>query len=73
MKLSEYIKELQELEAQGYGEFELIYSSDSEGNNYHKVGYSPGLMMVDDLSEYYLDIIHPDDAEEYAPNVIIVN
>lgn len=65
MKLSAYIKHLQELESQGYGDLFVITASDDEGNSYHKCTYEPSVVEVEDLNEYYLGVIHPDDLEEY--------
>ena len=73
MKFNEYIKNLQALEAQGYGELEVIYAVDDEGNAYHSVWSEPDLVMVEDLEEYYKEVIHPDDAEEYEINAILIN
>lgn len=40
MKLSEYIKYLQELKKE-HGNVEVIYAADDEGNGYQKVFYKP--------------------------------
>lgn len=77
MKLNEYIKNLQALEAKGYGELEVIYAVDDEGNAYHSVWSEPDLVMVEDLEEYFMEVIHPDVVEEYemeyTPNAILIN
>lgn len=76
MKLKEYIKQLQKLESEGHGDLEIIYAIDDEGNAYHKVYSSPDLVMVDNLEEHYLDVIHPEDVEgdeEYIENAILIN
>lgn len=75
MKLKDYIKTLQALEVEGYGDFEVIYAVDDEGNAYHSVYSGPGLVMVEDLEEYYKEVVHPDDVDEedYKVNAIIIN
>ena len=40
MKLSAYIKQLQAIEKQ-YGNLNVVYACDEEGNSYDTVGYSP--------------------------------
>lgn len=56
MKLSEYIKELNKLKKE-YGNLEVIYAKDEEGNNFHSVNYEPSLCQVENLEEYYLEIV----------------
>lgn len=77
MKLKEYIKTLQALEAEGHGDLEVIYAVDDEGNAYHSVYGGPSLVMVEDLNEYYKEVVHPNDAEEYEieykENAILIN
>lgn len=59
MKLKEYIRELNKF-VQEYPEaYELpvIYSKDDEGNAYHNVIYSPAMFQVEDLTQYYLEVV----------------
>jgi len=46
MKLSEYIKKLQQYEKE-YGHLKVIYSVDDEGNDFKNVIYSPSLGYYD--------------------------
>lgn len=52
MKVSEQIKELTEL-LQEYGDLDLVYSSDPEGNSFDKVYYGPSVGMITDEKEYF--------------------
>lgn len=74
MKLDKYIEVLLQLQKE-HGNLDVVYSSDEEGNSFHKVEYDPSLGIAEDLNEYFIEIIHPDDAEEYglSPNCIIIN
>ena len=73
MKLTTYIKKLQELLTE-HGDLELIYSSDDEGNNYDKVHYEPSLVNYIASDR---EVIHEDDLEEWEESdyekVICVN
>ena len=42
MILSEYISNLQEI-LKDHGDIEVVYSSDSEGNSFHRVGHKPSI------------------------------
>lgn len=61
MKLKLYLEKLQEL-YETYGDLELIYSSDDEGNEYNTVNYEPSLAnyIASDRG-----VIHEDDLEEF--------
>ena len=65
MKISEMIKNLQEF-MEEYGDLDCWYSSDDEGNAYHKVYFEPSLLCVD---KYNGEIMTPEDAGwmELAP------
>lgn len=75
--LKKYIEQLQDLLDQGFDELPLIYSSDDEGNSYHKINNLPELYRVEDINEYYLesDFAYDDNDEilEFKPNCIIIN
>lgn len=68
MKLSEYIKNLEEALKQ-FGDHEVIYSIDDEGNSYQKVYFSPsfgfveGIERNDRVNEF---INNEEDLEEYG-------
>jgi len=55
MKLREYIKYLKQLEDK-YSDFDVIYSRDDEGNDYHHITYEAALCKVDNLKSYYLEV-----------------
>jgi hypothetical protein len=43
MTLSKYIKELQKLEAAGYGKYKVVYASDDEGNSFAEINHTPSI------------------------------
>jgi hypothetical protein len=45
-RLSEYIKELQKIEAKEGGDLEVWYSVDDEGNEYCQIQYSPEVRLA---------------------------
>ena len=47
MKLLEYIEKLQAI-AQEYGDLELVYSVDDEGNCFNRVDYNPSVGLFRD-------------------------
>ena len=53
MKLKDYIKQLKKLESK-YGNVELYYSIDDEGNGYDAVKFGPCVMHIakEDIPEY---------------------
>lgn len=68
MKLKDYADYINQLLKEGYGDFEVISSSDDEGNSFQKIHNSPSLMEVEDINEYYLE---PTDGINY--NCICIN
>jgi len=73
MKLSEYIKHLQDI-LDTCGDLPCIYSSDDEGNEYRDVWEPPTMQHVM-VYDNGFDLIHPDDIEEYCDllKVCLVN
>jgi nitrate reductase NapAB chaperone NapD len=73
MKLKEYLEKLQEL-YETYGDLELIYSSDDEGNYYDRVTHLPDIVNFNMVDK---EVIHDDDIEEYSEDeyskVICIN
>lgn len=61
MKISEMIKNLQELMAE-YGDLDCWYAEDDEGNGYRKIYYDPSVYYVDSDGEVYSNL---EDLEEY--------
>lgn len=51
MKASEHIAELQELISK-YGDQELVYARDSEGNGFSKVGFGPSAGYFDGRNDW---------------------
>lgn len=75
MNLSDYIKQLQKLEKE-YGDLPVIYASDDEGNNYHKVeGTAGSPCQVENIDDYYLERVYFEDDEEdtIGYNAVIIN
>lgn len=52
--------------------FEIIYASDDEGNSYHRIHNTPTLMQVEDVKEYYLEVIE-DEVKNDENTVICIN
>ena len=59
MKLKEYLKYLNEFVNNDPDtlEMEIIYSSDDEGNSYHKVINLPISCQIHDLDDYYMEMV----------------
>ena len=72
MTLKDYLKELNrlvELHPESL-EYEVIYSSDDEGNEYAKVNYLPSRMSIDNIEDdRFLEL--SEDKNNY--NAVIVN
>lgn len=78
MNLNEYVKKLQRLQKQGYGECRLVQSSDDEGNSYQYASPKPQLMFVGKDQNYYIDDYYWEDEfdeedSEYYVKAIIIN
>jgi hypothetical protein len=78
MKLSEFIKNLQEFAKKNPGatDLEVIYAKDDEGNGYQKVHYKPSKGVFED--GYFISPDNPEDMEEYGYadddiNVVCIN
>jgi len=61
MKLNDHIKALQKIQ-ETYGNLDLIYAKDDEGNEYKRVNYLPAMVYYSSVDK---DIISEDDIEEY--------
>ena len=85
MKLKEYLNELLELTKSNPQvlEFEVIYASDDEGNNYQKVYSTGSICQIDDLKERDLELVgfydedEPESSEDFIAledcNAIVIN
>lgn len=72
--VNQLIEELIKLRNDGYGELPIIYATDDEGNNYHKVNYKPTTFLVHNLEARSLDpILQEDNEEKIKPNCVIIN
>jgi len=73
MKLSEYIKNLQQALSL-YGDCEVITSKDAEGNGYNNVYYEPSVMYRNSDYDYWNeeDMEEDDNIDDYE-KVICVN
>ena len=75
--VNKLIEKLQELKNKGYGELPCIYSSDDEGNSFHKIYNEPSEYLVENIEEYYLESNFEYDDEDnvldFEPNCIIIN
>lgn len=65
MKLSEKIAELQRALAE-YGDVDVVYASDNEGNSYHESGHGGSLYAVTEDGElpYCIETLDEDEYEE---------
>ena len=74
MKLKEFIVNLNELIKENplALEYEMIYSSDDEGNDYKIVYYSPTICEAN-LEGLFIGHINCGNGKPYNPNAIIIN
>lgn len=76
--LNQWLNSIQEMIKKNpkVGNYPLIYSTDDEGNEYHKVMFDPTLVQVHNLNERFLEIVgfkdDPDIADEDC-NTICIN
>lgn len=61
-----------------FGNLPIIYSNDDEGNSYQKIYNSPVLTQVENIDEYYLEVVgfYDEDSDEIAledVNCVIIN
>lgn len=76
MKLKTYIKLLKKLEAK-YGDSELFYAVDDEGNGYDQVKFGPSICFIDKNnisvsgSVDAMDVHETKDTDKEVPIVII--
>lgn len=74
MKLKEYLEELQNMinDNPEILEYDLIYSSDDEGNSFDMISFGPSIQKFNGENT-----VHPDDIENYEEseltNVICLN
>jgi hypothetical protein len=66
MKLKQYIAALQEI-ADKHSDLTVIYASDSEGNYFNEVYYTPSVCRFDNGS------VSQAEEDEENPNAIIIN
>lgn len=71
--VNDMLEVLLDLKEKGYGNLPLIYSTDDEGNSYHKIYHKPSLSLVEDLDEWDLEIVYMEDDEEFEPNCVTIN
>lgn len=76
--LNKYIEELLDIANAGHGDLPVIYSSDDEGNNYHKVNDDkPSLFVVKDITKHNLEFAIEYDKVNlplnFEPNCVIIN
>lgn len=71
--VNDMLEVLLDLKEKGYGNLPLIYSTDDEGNSYHKLHYEPSLSLVEDLDEWDLEMVYMEDDGESEPNCVTIN
>lgn len=66
MKLSEKIAELQKALTE-YGDVDVVYASDSEGNSFHESGHGGSLYAITENGElpYYIEVMDEEEYEEW--------
>jgi hypothetical protein len=62
MKLSEYIKHLQDI-LDTCGDLPCIYSSDDEGNTFRFLDQAPSYEFAVIEDDYYIELIDPEEAD----------
>ena len=68
MKASEYLEHFKKL-VERYGDLELVYIHDDEGNCYQKLVYTPSIGIF--KGEFYGDMEEMDEHDK--PNCICIN
>lgn len=68
MKLSKYIELLQRT-LKYEGDLECVYSTDDEGNAYHKVNYAGSHLYFENLEDYYLEQVDVEELDDYPDAV----
>lgn len=71
LTVSQLIKDLQHLEAQGFGKHLILITSDDEGNNYHECFYTASA-IDDETLEYIQDITDQTTQPINAQNYIML-
>lgn len=69
MKLDEYIKALQRIQ-ENYGNLELIYAKDDEGNGYNRVGYLPERVYYNNIVKELISEVDIEDYQEDEYSVV---
>lgn len=74
MTFKEYIDTLNTMlyERPGLGSMDVVYASDDEGNEYHKVMYTPTLGYFDGeyQGDFIADSLFEDYLEDYATQLV---
>lgn len=75
MKLSAYIKQLQDLVKKNpeYADLLVAYATDDEGNSYQKIHNKPTPVEFEDVSQYHLEVIRDINDKDAKINGILIN
>ncbi len=75
MKLRDFLSELNNLAKENPKalDYDVIYSSDDEGNSYHSIYCTGTFVQVEDLDAHHLDIVFKEGDEEINYNAVIIN
>lgn len=78
MTVKDYLEKLQELVLKSPEclDWEIIYSSDDEGNEYQKVNYAPSKIEIDNIGDNrFLERVYLEDDETPSTNynAVIIN
>lgn len=70
MKLKEYVEHLNKFVERGYGDREVVYSKDDEGNSIRLVNFKPTLCKQDeeDCNMYYFDHFEEEESTHVCVN-----
>ena len=76
--LNQWLNSIQEMIKKNpkIGDYPLIYSSDDEGNDFHKVSADPTLAQVEDTNQWSLEIVGflgDDTIADEDCNVVCIN
>lgn len=72
MKLSDYINKLKEIQEK-FGDLEVIYASDDEGNYFNKVKVDPTPCSYYGGEDICFEQDYGEDCGEFEPNAVCVN
>lgn len=71
-KLSEYIENLKDI-LEEYGDLDVVYAKDEEGNGFNEVCYTPSVGYYEDREFTSIDEKDEDDEDDIKINAVCIN